>query len=108
MVLKNGGARWITIGSQSGIISVYNRPRSSGGSGHVLTGRTKENPKPVRALEQLTTAIGVIKLSPDLQVLTVASKGKQDSLRMVHLPGCAVYQNWPTSGTTLGRAKVIG
>ncbi|KAG0138544.1 WD40-repeat-containing domain protein [Tuber indicum] len=106
-VLKNGGTRWIAIGSQSGIVNVYDRTRSFGGSGHVLVGGTKENPKPVRVLEQLVTAISVIEFSPDLQVLAVASKGKKDALRMVHLPSCAVYQNWPTSGTPLGRVTAI-
>ncbi|KAG0634141.1 WD40-repeat-containing domain protein [Tuber brumale] len=106
-VLKNGGIRWIAIGSQSGIVNVYDRARSFGGSGHALVGGTKENPKPVRVLEQLVTAVSVIEFSPDFQVLAVASKGKKDALRMVHLPSCAVYQNWPTSGTPLGRVTAI-
>jgi len=82
-VLKNGGNRWIAIGSQSGIVNVYDRARSFGGSGsNVPSGGTKENPKPVRVLEQLVTAVSVIEFSPDFQVLAVASKGKKDALRM--------------------------
>ncbi|PWW79946.1 WD40 repeat-like protein [Tuber magnatum] len=106
-VLKNGGAQWVAIGSQSGIVNIYDRARSFGGGGNALVGGTKENPKPVRVLEQLVTAISVIEFSPDCQVLAMASKGKRDALRMVHLPSCAVYQNWPTSGTPLGRVTAI-
>ena len=28
-------------------------------------------------------------------------------LLAVHLPSCTVYQNWPTSGTPLGRVTAI-
>ncbi|PUU82712.1 WD40-repeat-containing domain protein [Tuber borchii] len=111
-VVKNGGNRWIAIGSQSGIVNIYDRTRSFGTttsntSNNVLAGGTKEKPKPVRVLEQLVTAVGVIEFSPDCQVLAIASKGKKDALRMVHLPSCTVYQNWPTSGTPLGRVTAI-
>jgi len=92
-VVKNGGSRWIAIGSQSGIVNIYDRTRSFGSTGNnrsnnVLTGGTKENPKPVRVLEQLVTAVSVIEFSPDCQVLAIASKGKKDALRMgnVYLP----------------------
>ena len=86
-VVKNGGNRWIAIGSQSGIVNIYDRNRSFGSTGsntsnNVLTGGTKENPKPVRVLEQLVTAVSVIEFSPDCQVLAIASRGKKDALRM--------------------------
>ena len=98
-VIKNGGNRWIAIGSQSGIVNIYDRTRSFGStsstsktSNNVLTNGTKENPKPVRVLEQLVTAVTVIEFSPDCQVLAIASKGKKDALRMGNvLPSPPVY-----------------
>ena len=88
-VIKNGGNKWIAIGSQSGIVNIYDRTRSFGStsstsntSNNILTSGTKENPKPVRVLEQLVTAVSVIEFSPDCQVLAIASKGKKDALRM--------------------------
>jgi len=82
-VIKYGGNRWITTGSQSGVANIYDRARSSGGGGSdVLGGGTKESPKPVKVLEQLAIAVSVIEFLPDSQVLAVASKGEKGTLRM--------------------------
>lgn len=123
-VIANGGNRWVAVGSQSGIVNVYDR-RVSFGTGVGAMG-TAEDPKPVKALEQLVTAISVLEFSPDNQILCMASRGKKDALRMgeffflvgccattlliwniVHLPSCTVYKNWPTSKTPLGKVTAV-
>ena len=83
--------RWLAIGSESGYVNVYDRKKLS------------NNPKPVAALDQLTTTISTLKFSPDGQILCMASRAVKDSLRLVHLPTCTVFSNWPTSGTPLGK-----
>ncbi|ODQ62915.1 hypothetical protein WICANDRAFT_16969, partial [Wickerhamomyces anomalus NRRL Y-366-8] len=81
--------RWCAVGSDSGIVTVYDRLNS-----------TK---KPIGTLDQLVTSISTLEFSSDGQMLCIASRAKKDALRLVHLPSCKVFQNWPTSGTPLGK-----
>ena len=41
------------------------------------------NPKPVKTIGNLTTAISTLRFNHDAQILAVASKEKKDSMRMV-------------------------
>lgn len=65
------------------------------------------SPTPLRALTHLTTPVSHLTFSPDGQVLCMASRWKKDALRLVHLPSCTVYRNWPTSNTPLGRISAV-
>jgi len=49
-----------------------------------------------------------LEFSPDGQVLAMASRAKKDALRLVHIPTCTVFSNWPTSATPLGRVETVG
>lgn len=66
-----------------------------------------ENPEPARRFEQLVTPITVLIFSPDGQLLAFASQQTKDALRLVHLPSCTVYRNWPTEQTPLGRITSV-
>ncbi|CDK27040.1 unnamed protein product [Kuraishia capsulata CBS 1993] len=88
---KNG--RWLAIGSNTGIVNIYDRSSSA----H----------KPMGTVESLITTISTLEFSPDGQLLCIASRDKKDALRMVHLPSCKVYGNWPTSSTPLGRVTSV-
>ncbi|KAL6235384.1 hypothetical protein BDW75DRAFT_230347 [Aspergillus navahoensis] len=107
-----GGDRWVAIGSKSGIVNVYDRAQwaatyvsllSNGGTSTAIP----RNPEPVRALDQLVTSISHIEFAPDGQFLAMASEVKKDALRLVHLPDCTVYRNWPTQSTPLGRVTSV-
>ena len=37
----------------------------------------------------------------DGQMLAMSSRLKRDALRLVHLPSCTVFSNWPSSKTPL-------
>jgi len=37
----------------------------------------------------------------------MASRWKADALRLVHLPSCSVYRNWPTGKTPFGRVTSV-
>ncbi|PFH61229.1 hypothetical protein XA68_17927 [Ophiocordyceps unilateralis] len=95
-----GCDRWVAVGSSAGIANIYDRNEL------VVPGpgplQVKERPTPKRALEQLVTPITILTFSPDGQLLAFGSR-KKDSLRLVHLPSCTVYRNWPTEQTPLGR-----
>ncbi|KAI9376497.1 WD40-repeat-containing domain protein [Aspergillus egyptiacus] len=108
-----GGDRWVAIGSKSGIVNVYDRTAwaaayaSALSSGGDTSAAIPHNPAPVRALDQLVTPISQIEIAPDGQFLAMASEMKKDALRLVHLPSCTVYKNWPTQSTPLGRITSV-
>ncbi|KAI9892090.1 MAG: hypothetical protein M1814_001796 [Vezdaea aestivalis] len=95
-----GGNRWIAIGSTSGIVNIYDRRQWT--QGDLL-----KHPKPAKTFTLLTTAVGHLAFSPDGQLLAMASRWMKDALRLIHLPTCSVYKNWPTSSTPLGRISSV-
>jgi U3 small nucleolar RNA-associated protein 18 len=113
-----GGDRWVAVGSSSGIVNIYDRrewstnntrqqqpqPSSSSAAAHTSIPGT---PTPLRTLTQLTTPTSHLRFSPDGQMLVMASRWKKDALRLIHLPSCTVYRNWPTDKTPLGRVASV-
>ncbi|KAK3337227.1 WD40 repeat-like protein [Cercophora scortea] len=109
-----GGDRWVAVGSNSGIMNVYDRndlllskDTTSGGGGGGGGVQIKPLPTPTRSFDQLTTPISVVTFAPDGQLLAFGSFHKKDALRLVHLPSCTVYRNWPTEQTPLGRITAV-
>ncbi|KAI9736828.1 MAG: hypothetical protein M1818_005879 [Claussenomyces sp. TS43310] len=97
-----GGDRWVVIGSSSGVVNIYDRrPWTENGI------NVPQRPEPTRRLMQLTTPTSCLEISSDGQLLVMASRWKRDALRLVHLPSCTVYRNWPTSQTPLGRITAV-
>lgn len=98
-----GTDRWIATGSTSGIVNIYDR---RAWLAHPQTGLEQVmplQPKPTRVFDQLTTPTSNLVFSPDGQLLVMSSKWKKDALRIVHLPSCTLFRNWPTSQTAMGR-----
>ncbi|WPJ59145.1 hypothetical protein SMAC4_00400 [Sordaria macrospora] len=107
-----GGDRWVAVGSNSGILNIYDRnelvesvKKESGSSEETV--QIKSIPTPQRTFEHLTTPISVVTFAPDGQLLAFGSFHKKDALRLVHLPSCTVYRNWPTEQTPLGRITAV-
>lgn len=102
-----GGDRWLAVGSSSGVVNVYDR--SSWGPSKRADDEelVPPSPKPKRAFDHLTTPTSHLEFSPDGQLLVMASQWKRDALRLVHLPSCTVYRNWPTASTPLGRITAV-
>lgn len=97
--LPLGPDRWVVIGSTSGIVNVYDRG--------AWTSPPPAKPKPTKTFDHLTTPISNLAFSPCGQLLAMSSRWKRDALRLVHLPSCTVYRNWPTSKTPLGRISAV-
>ena len=95
-----GNDKWVAVGSASGIVNIYDRRQWS-------TESVPARPKPVRAFDQLTTPTSHLEFSPDGQLLCMTSRWKRDALRLIHLPSCTVYRNWPTTSTPLGRITAV-
>lgn len=106
-----GDDRWVAVGSNSGITNIYDRNQliMPGKGGVAVRERVavKERPAPTRTFEQLVTPITVLAFSPDGQLLALGSRNNKDALRLVHLPSCTVYRNWPTEQTPLGRITAV-
>ncbi|KAJ4173995.1 hypothetical protein NW754_012984 [Fusarium falciforme] len=100
-----GEDRWVAIGSNSGITNIYDRAELIVPNAEEFT--IKERPTPARVFEQLVTPITHIAFSPDGQLMAFGSQHKKDALRLVHLPSCTVYRNWPTEQTPLGRISAV-
>ena len=119
-VLSIGGpnSRWIAIGSSSGIVNIYDRhspafikilnPVSTdiNGTDYPAPAQTAR-PKPLKTLDHLTTPVSTLNFSADGQLLVLSSRWKKDALKLVHLPSCTVYKNWPTERTPLGRVASV-
>ncbi|KAH6675761.1 WD40-repeat-containing domain protein [Halenospora varia] len=99
-----GGDRWIVIGSQSGIVNIYDRRTFFSDKNTI---EIPERPKPTRSFEQFTKPTSNLEISPDGQLLAFSTKWKKDGLRLAHLPSCTVYKNWPTNQTPLGRITAV-
>jgi WD40 repeat protein len=100
-----GDDRWVAVGSNSGITNIYDRNELLVLKSEEVT--VKERPTPTRVFEQLVTPITHITFSPDGQLMAFGSQHKKDALRLVHLPTCTVYRNWPTEQTPLGRITAV-
>lgn len=64
------------LSSSSGLINVYNSTSYS-------TQESIKDPKPIKSIGNLTTAISVLKFNHDAQLLAIASQEKKDSMRLV-------------------------
>ncbi|KAJ6086041.1 hypothetical protein N7486_010322 [Penicillium sp. IBT 16267x] len=110
-----GGDRWVAVGSSSGVANIYDRRDWAAAYANASQAEKDgpsqagipRNPTPTRMLDQLTTPISHLVFAPDGQMLVMASRWKRDALRLVHLPSCTVYRNWPTSNTPLGRITSV-
>lgn len=102
-----GNDRWIATGSSSGIVNIYDRRLWFASQAQPSATPTDQpvplQPKPSKTLDHLTTPTSHLTFSPDGQLLAMASKWKRDAMRLVHLPSCTVFKNWPTNSTPLGR-----
>ncbi|KAF8060775.1 WD40-repeat-containing domain protein [Lyophyllum atratum] len=93
------GKGWLAVGSNTGFVNVYGKdsfaPEGSG------------NPKPLKSIANLTTAISSIRFNHDAQVMAVASQEKKDAMRLIHTPTLTSFSNWPTSSTPLGHVTAV-
>ncbi|CCJ30062.1 unnamed protein product [Pneumocystis jirovecii] len=90
--------RWFAVGSNTGVVNVYDRRDLFGES---------SKPYLYKTLDHLTTSINTLEFSPDGQILAMASREKSDFLRLIHFPTGSAYRNWPTASTPLGRISAV-
>lgn len=95
----DGQGKYLTIGSNTGLVNVYNAESTIDLEG----GR----PKTLKTIGNLTTSISTLRFNHDSQLLAIASNDKKDQMRMVHCPSLTAFGNWPTSSTPLGHVTSV-
>ncbi|GAA6060238.1 hypothetical protein JCM10212_003478 [Sporobolomyces blumeae] len=96
----SGNGEWTAVGSTTGIVNLYD----STSLGTYAQGAER---KARKAVENLTTSVTTMKFNHDAQILALASKTNKDQLKLVHLPSCSVFSNWPTQQTPLHHVTAI-
>lgn len=87
----------LASGSEQGVVNIYQADQ--------LT--KSANPKPIKTLFNLTTAISATKFNHSSEILAYASKHIDDAVKLVHLPSGTVYKNFPGTQGNIGCPSVL-
>lgn len=72
--------KYLATGSYSGIVNIYD----------LKTGDK------LKSINNLTTAINIVKFNHNDEILAIGSKWKKNGLRLVHMDSLTVYENFPS------------
>jgi U3 small nucleolar RNA-associated protein 18 len=84
----------LAVGAESGVMTVYD-----------MTNRSR--PTALKSALNLTTKIDSLAFHPSSQIIAFSSSEKVDNLRLMHMPSCSVFTNWPTEKTPLRRVQCM-
>lgn len=90
------GNQYVATGSQSGVINIYNDQCF-----------TKTHPTPLRAVMNLTTPVTAAKFNSSSDILAAISVYSKDVVKLVHLPTCHTFANFPSSTDILQSPCVL-
>lgn len=83
--------QFIATGSKQGVVNIYNLS-------DVIN---DPNPKPLKSVMNLVTAITDLQFNPQSEILAMISREKINAFKMVHLPSFKVFKNFPNFQTVL-------
>ena len=89
--------RYLATGSDSGVVNIYTREDIM----------TSANPKPIKAVLNLTTEIGKLKFNPSSEMLAMSSEVKENAIKLVYIPSKTVFQNFPSFNFNLKRVNCL-
>jgi len=95
--------KYAAVGAESGVVSVYDMA----GAVQDPTTHSVSGPSKLKSVMNLTMKITSLAIHPSGELMAMASDHKKDHMKMVHLPSCSVFSNWPTERTPLGRVKCL-
>jgi U3 small nucleolar RNA-associated protein 18 len=98
VALSPNGA-FLAIGSNLGIVSLYDLPRLLESSTSVV--------QPFRTLLNLTTRVTSITFHKSSELMAYSSDDRNTAFRLVHLPSGRVYSNWPKETTSMSKVQRI-
>uniref|UniRef100_A0A8C5UWH8 UTP18 small subunit processome component n=1 Tax=Microcebus murinus TaxID=30608 RepID=A0A8C5UWH8_MICMU len=71
--------------SNCGVVNLYNQDSCL----------KETNPKPIKAIMNLVTGVTSLTFNPTTEILAIASGKMKEAVRLVHLPSCTVFSNFP-------------
>ncbi|XP_037665649.1 U3 small nucleolar RNA-associated protein 18 homolog [Choloepus didactylus] len=80
---RNG--QFVACGSNCGVVNIYNQDSCL----------QERNPKPIKAIMNLVTGVTSLAFNPTTEILAIASEKMKQAVRLVHLPSCTVFSNFP-------------
>ncbi|XP_003414660.1 U3 small nucleolar RNA-associated protein 18 homolog [Loxodonta africana] len=80
---RNG--QYVACGSNCGVVNIYNQDSCL----------QETNPKPIKAIMNLVTGVTSLTFNPTSEILAIASEKMKEAVRLVHLPSCTVFSNFP-------------
>ncbi|XP_059936949.1 U3 small nucleolar RNA-associated protein 18 homolog isoform X2 [Mesoplodon densirostris] len=80
---RNG--QYVACGSNCGVVNIYNQDSCL----------QEANPKPIKAVMNLVTGVTSLTFNPTTEILAIASEKMKEAVRLVHLPSCTVFSNFP-------------
>ncbi|EHB16509.1 U3 small nucleolar RNA-associated protein 18-like protein [Heterocephalus glaber] len=80
---RNG--QYVACGSGCGVVNIYNQDSCL----------QETNPKPIKAIMNLVTGVTSLAFNPTTEILAIASETMKEAVRLVHLPSCTVFSNFP-------------
>ncbi|XP_049626968.1 U3 small nucleolar RNA-associated protein 18 homolog [Suncus etruscus] len=80
---RNG--QYVACGSNCGVVNIYNQESCL----------QETNPKPIKAIMNLVTGVTSLTFNPTTEILAIASDKVKEAVRLVHLPSCTVFSNFP-------------
>uniref|UniRef100_A0A8C7AWP8 UTP18 small subunit processome component n=1 Tax=Neovison vison TaxID=452646 RepID=A0A8C7AWP8_NEOVI len=80
---RNG--QYVACGSNCGVVNIYNQDSCL----------QETNPKPIKAIMNLVTGVTSLSFNPTTEILAIASEEMKEAVRLVHLPSCTVFSNFP-------------
>jgi U3 small nucleolar RNA-associated protein 18 len=100
---------YYAVGSNMGVVNCYSTESvresqtaaASTSVGPLGLFAADANPKPMRTIMSLTTAVDTVTYSHDGGMMLVASQRVRDSLKLVHTASGTIFANWPTNKTPL-------
>uniref|UniRef100_A0A8D1P265 U3 small nucleolar RNA-associated protein 18 homolog n=1 Tax=Sus scrofa TaxID=9823 RepID=A0A8D1P265_PIG len=82
---RNG--QYVACGSNCGVVNIYNQESCL----------QETNPKPIKAIMNLVTGVTSLTFNPTTEILAIASDKMKEAVRLVHLPSCTVFSNFPVA-----------
>lgn len=89
MNITNEESSLLATGSSMGIVNIYD----------IEGGNIKS--KPIKEVQNLTTAISHVEFNYSNEILLMISKWKKNAVKMLHLESKTVFSNWPNIKTQL-------
>jgi len=98
-IAASPGGSFFAVGSDTGVVNIY--------TGESVKAAAPTAPKPLKAIMNITIPVDHAVFNHDGQLLAISAHEKKDVLKLVHLPSCTVYANWPLPTTPLHHVESV-